>query len=97
MKLTSGALIYTILVDGKPVVALEARGREAAELCREEWFRSDLCALSSNGEPLCGIGSKLQARPALEDERTRFREGSKEAKTSDDILFVYLVDLDGVK
>ena len=96
MKPTSGALIYTILVDGKPVVALEARGREAAELCREEWFRSDLCALSSNGEPLCGIGSKLQARPAHEDERARFLEGSKEAKTSDDILFVYLVDLDGL-
>jgi len=32
----------------------------------------------------------------LEDERAKFREGSKEAETSDDILFVYLVDLDGV-
>ena len=42
-----------------------------------------------------GSESKLQARPAHEDERARFLEGSKEAKTSDDILFVYLVDLDG--
>ena len=56
MKRALPALTYTILVDGKPVVALEARGREAAELCREEWFRSDLCALSSNGEAVCGIG-----------------------------------------
>ena len=69
MKPTSAALIYTILVDGKPVVALETRGREAAELCREEWFRSDLCALSSNGEAVCGIGSKLQARRAIELRR----------------------------
>ena len=54
MKPTSGALIYTILVDGKPVVPLEARGREAAELCREEWFRFDLCALSSNANRCAG-------------------------------------------
>jgi hypothetical protein len=95
MKPTSAALIYTILVDGKPVVALEARGREAAELCREEWFRSDLCALSSNGEAVCGIGSKLQARRAIEEERISYQEASKEAAASDEILFVYLVELDG--
>jgi hypothetical protein len=76
MKPTSRALIYTILVDGDPVFALEARGREAAELCREEWFRADLCRLTSNGEPLCKIGSKLQARPAVEEERVKFREGA---------------------
>lgn len=95
MKRVLPALIYTILVDGKPIVALEAKGREAAELCREEWFRADLCALSSNGEPICGIGSKLQARPAIEEERIRYQEASKEAEVSDEILFVYLVELDG--
>lgn len=95
MKRVLPALIYTILVDGKPIVALEAKGREAAELCREEWFRADLCALSSNGEPICGIGSKLQAMPAIEEERIRYQEPSKEAEVSDEILFVYLVELDG--
>jgi hypothetical protein len=87
-------LIYTILVDGRPVVALEATGREAVELCREEWFRTELCALSSNGEPLCRIGSKLQARVAVEEERTSYQEASKEVQASDDILLVYLVELD---
>ena len=91
----AAGLIYTILVDGNPVVALEANAREAAELCREEWFRADLCTLSSDGKPLCGLGSKLQARPATEDERSEYSEGSKEADASDDILFVYLVHLDG--
>ena len=95
MKSTSGALIYTILVDGKPVVALEARGREAAELCREEWFRTELCALSSNGDPLCGMGSKLQAQVAIDEERARYQEALKDAEASDEILFVYLIDLDG--
>jgi hypothetical protein len=89
-----GALVYTILADGKPIVTLEASGREAAELCREEWFRADLCALSSNGEALCSIGSKLQARPAIEEERIRYQEASKEAEASDDLLLVYLVELD---
>jgi hypothetical protein len=87
-------LIYTILVDGRPVVALEATGREAVELCREEWFRTELCALSSNGEPLCRIGSKLQARVAVEEERTSYQEASKEVQASDDILLIYLVELD---
>ena len=58
MKRSPPGLIYTILVDGNPVVALEANAREAAELCREEWFRADLCTLSSDGKPLCGLGSK---------------------------------------
>ena len=88
-------LVYTILADAKPIVVLEASGREAAELCREEWFRADLCRLTSNGEPLCKIESKLQARPSAEDERVKYLEGSNEAKESDDILLVYLVDLDG--
>ena len=88
-------LVYTILVDGKPVVALEARGREASELCREEWFLADLRALSSNGEPLCGNGSKLRARPATEEEIVIYQQGSREAEAADDLLFVYLVDLDG--
>ena len=86
MKRSPPGLIYTILVDGNPVVALEANAREAAELCREEWFRADLSTLSSDGKPLCGLGSKLQARPATEDERSEYAEGSKEADASDEIL-----------
>ena len=54
MKRASAELVYTILVDGKPIVAFEASGREAAELCKEEWFRAELSALNSNGEPICG-------------------------------------------
>ena len=54
MKRAPTGLVYTILVDGKPIVALEASGREAAELCKEEWFRAELSALNSNGVPICG-------------------------------------------
>ena len=96
MKRELPALTYTILVDGQPVLALEATGREAAELCKEDWFRADLRQLTSNGEPLCKMGSKLQARPSLDEERIKFQEGSKEVEASDDLLFVYLVDLDRI-
>jgi hypothetical protein len=90
-------LIFTIEVDGKPTVAFEARQlREAAELSKEEWLRADLNALSSNGAPLCGIGSKLRARIANEPERLAYREVAKRAHLSDDILFAYLVELDGI-
>jgi hypothetical protein len=54
MKRAPKGLVYTILVDGKPIVTLEASSREAAELCKEEWFRAELSALDSNGEPICG-------------------------------------------
>jgi hypothetical protein len=90
-------LIFTIEVDGKPTVAFEARQlREAAELSKEEWLRADLNTLSSNGAPLCGIGSKLKARAASEPERQIYREAAEVAKASDDILLVYLVELDGI-
>ena len=63
-------LIFTIDVDGKPTVTFEAEQlREAAELCKEEWLRADLNTLSSDGAPLCGIGSTMKARIASESER----------------------------
>jgi hypothetical protein len=93
MKRASKGLIYTILADGKPIVALEASVREAASVAKEEWFRAEVSALNSNGEPICGTESKLQARPAIEEEIASYRQGSKEAEDSNDLLFVYLVDL----
>ena len=52
MKREPQGLIYTILIEDKAVAALQARGSEARELCREEWFLEELSRLKSNGEPL---------------------------------------------
>ena len=46
MQRAPKGLVYTILVDGKPIVTLEASSQEAAELCKEEWFRAELSALN---------------------------------------------------
>lgn len=97
MKRSPLGLIFTIEVDGKPTVSFEARQlREASELCTAQWLREDLNALSSNGIPLSGIGSKLRARTANEAERELYRQAVQDAEASDDILFAYLVELDGI-
>ena len=95
MKHDPKGLIYTILAGDKPIVALAANGREAGERCREEWFRKELSALKSKGEPLYGTGVRLRARPAVDNELVRYQELSDKAKASDEVLFVYLVDIDG--
>ena len=94
MKREPQGLIYTILIEDKAMVALQARGAEARELCKEEWFLEELSRLKWKGEPLYRPGIRLRARPAAEDEWVRYDEANKEAGDSEDILFVYLVDLD---
>jgi hypothetical protein len=95
MKREPQALIYTILIDDKPVVAIAARGSEARELCREEWFQEELSGLKLKSEPLYRPGMRLRARPSTEEEWVRYDKACSEAEDAEDILFVYLVDLDG--
>ena len=94
MKHKPQALIYTILADDKPILAIEATRTEARELCKEEWFLEELSLLKWKGQPLYKPGMQLRARPATEDEWLRYDEASKQAGVSEDILFVYLVDLE---
>ena len=63
MKAKPQALIYTILANDPPIVAMEATGTEARELCKEEWFREELSLLKRKGEPLYNLGIQLRARP----------------------------------
>jgi hypothetical protein len=89
-------LIYTVEVDGKPTLTFAGYAREAADICKEPWFRADLSELTSNGTPLCLSGSTLKARIANESEMAIYQEAAKEAKVSEDLLFAYLIELDGV-
>jgi hypothetical protein len=89
-------LIYAVEVDGKPMLAFEDQAREAAELCKEAWFRADLCKVTSNGVPVCRASSIIKSRIACEGEMAIYREAGKEAEASNDILFAYLVELNGM-
>jgi hypothetical protein len=82
------AVIYTILIDDKPIVAIAARGSEARELCKEEWFSDELSGLKLNGEPLYRPGMRLRARPSTEEEWVRYDIACSEAVDAEDILFV---------
>jgi hypothetical protein len=95
MKPKSQSLIYTILADELPVVVFEATAPEARELCREEWLIEDLSARKVNGEPIHKRGTRLRARPAVEDEWVRYDKARKAAPHSAGMLLLYLVPIDG--
>jgi hypothetical protein len=87
-------IIYTILADDKPVVALEATGTEARELLRERWFIGELAALKVNGEPLYKSGTRLRARPATEKEWSVYDLETSAIEGPEEVQFVYLAPLD---
>jgi len=94
MKPRPQSLVYTILADDKPVAAIEATAPEARELLKERWFLTELSALKVDGEPIYKPVTRLRVRPATEDEWAIYDQECKAAEDADEILFVYLVDLD---
>jgi hypothetical protein len=86
---------FTIEIDRRPVLVLQAKWqREAEEIC-QEWLQTNLTALKSGGEPLFDVKSEARVRLAHPDERARYWEASETSKSPDDIKVVYLVELDG--
>ena len=89
--------VFAMDIDGKPIVAFEARNlREAGELCREAWLQEDLAQLTSNGMPLYAAGAKMKVRAASPDEAQTYRDAAAEAADTEDLLLAYLVELDSV-
>jgi len=88
--------VFTLEVDGRPILAFEASGtREAQKLCQESWLHNDLSILTSGGVRLRTAKSKLSARPASPDEATVFALVANRVNPSDDMVLAYLVELDG--
>jgi hypothetical protein len=87
--------VFTLEVDGRPTLSFEAsRVREAQEICKESWLRSDLAALRSSGVPVCTAQSMLSVRLATAEEKSIFEQAAQVAKPSDDMLLAYLIKLD---
>jgi hypothetical protein len=87
--------VFTLKVDGWPILAFEADGqREARQICKERWLHDDLAELKSDGVPLYTAQSKLSVRPATAEEAIVFGRAAKLAKPSDDMVLAYLVTLD---
>jgi hypothetical protein len=88
--------IFTIEIGGVPTLVFEAENlREAHELSREQWLKTDLMEAISNASPLWDGHAKLRARIALSDEAEKFVEAKSSGQPSDGLMLVYLVELDG--
>ena len=94
MKPAPEELIYTILANDRPVVALEARRYAARKLCKDGWFRNELSTMKFKGEPLVSPGSRLRARPAVESEWEKYDRADRATQDTKEVLFVLLVELD---
>ncbi|MCK1329260.1 hypothetical protein IVB57_12900 [Bradyrhizobium sp. CW9] len=93
MTFFSGS-VFAMEVEGKAILAFEAKNfREAFELCKEDWVRDDLTAITSNGLPLCSSTAKLTVRRADEAEIVIYRNAALQAQT-EDLVLAYLLDLD---
>ena len=88
--------VFTIEVDGRAIATFEVKTvSEAQSLLKESWLRADLASLKSGGVPLLVSNAKMSVRPATVDEIVIFGRGARTAKPSDDVLIIYLVQLDG--
>ena len=89
--------VFTLEVDGRPILAFEASGtKEARQLCQELWLHNDLSISTSGGVRLRTAKSILSVRLASPDEATVFGLVANMTKnSSEDMVLAYLVDLDG--
>jgi hypothetical protein len=87
--------IFTIEVDGKPTLAFGAkRYSEAEAISRDEQLRTKLGSLKSGDFPLSGENSILDVRLANRDEAALYQQAAAGSQSTDDLLLVYLVELD---
>jgi hypothetical protein len=91
------AAVFTLDVGDRPVLAFEAKNlRESWEICHEQWLKEDLVRLQSNAVSLWDGKARLRSRYASETETELYRQAAQvqDGEAADDLLLVYLVELD---
>jgi hypothetical protein len=89
--------VFTIEINGRPTLALQAkRHRDAERLCEHGQLRTKLSTITSHGTPLCDASATMKLRLATAEEAALYRRASQSTEPSSDTHIVYLVDdLDG--
>jgi hypothetical protein len=88
--------IFTIEINGRPTLALQAkRYRDAERLCEHGRLRAKLSTITSQGTPLCDASATMTVRLATAEEAVLYRQATQSTEPSSDTSVVYLVDLDG--
>ena len=88
--------IFTIEVNGRPTLALQAkRHTDAERLCEHDRLRTTLSTITSHGTPLCDVSATMKVRLATAEEAALYRRATQSTEPSSETNVVYLVDLDG--
>ena len=89
--------IFTIEINGRPTLALQAKRHADAELlCEQGRLRTTLSTIKSHGIPLCDANAAMKVRLATAEEAVLYRQATQSTEPSRDTHIVYLVDdLDG--
>ena len=88
--------IFTMEINGRPTLALQAkRHRDAERLCEQGQLRTKLSTITSHGTPLCDASATMKLRLANAEEAVLYRQATQSTEPSSDTDVVYLVDLDG--
>ena len=88
--------IFTIEVNGRPTLALQAkRHKDAERRCEHDRLRTKLSTITSHGTPLCDVSATMKLRLATAEEAVLYRRATQSTEPSSDTNVVYLVDLDG--
>jgi len=88
--------IFTIEINGRPTLALQAkRYKDAERLCEHRQLRTRLSTITSHGAPLCDASAAMKVRLATAEEAVLYRQATQSTEPSSDTSVVYLVDLDG--
>ncbi|MGP9813785.1 hypothetical protein ACTZWT_19930 [Rhodopseudomonas sp. NSM] len=89
--------IFTLEIDGRPVLSFEATDlSEAQGIARDTDLRTDLCALTSRGSAICSGTAMLAARAANAAEAAVFENALRLAPASDEPTMAFLIAIDGV-
>jgi hypothetical protein len=87
--------MFTVEIDGKPTLALEAKKHSEAEnICEQPELRTGLTTLKSNGVPLCEENSLFRVRLAHPAEAAIYRQSIEATKSLGGLKVVYLLDVD---
>ena len=87
--------IFTIEIDGKPTIAFEAKKYSEAEtICHDEALQARLRVMKSGKVPVCGDNAILEVRLANPDEAVLYRQAAGASKSTEELMIVYLIELD---
>lgn len=90
--------IFTIEIDGRPTLAFEAkRYSEAEAISGDEGLRAKMSLLRSGGVPIYSDNAVVDVRLAHPNEAALYRQAADPSQATNNLLLVYLVELDGPK